>query len=77
MGTAISNGAMALATDLSGSLAGLIALAVVLGGIVLITGVGSQRLQEFVHRWIWQAVLGVIFLDSFHAVADKITSSFK
>jgi hypothetical protein len=77
MGTAISNGAMALATDLSGSLAGLIALAVVLGGIVLITGVGSQRLQEFVHRWIWQAVLGVIFLGSFHAVADKITSSFK
>jgi uncharacterized membrane protein len=77
MGTAINNGAMALATDLSGALAGLIALAVVIGGIVLVLGLGSRGMQEFIHRWIWQAVLGVIFLGSFHTVADKITSSFK
>jgi Na+-transporting NADH:ubiquinone oxidoreductase subunit NqrB len=77
MGTAINNGTMALATDLSGALAGLVALVVVIGGFILITGVGSRAMQEFLHRWIWQAVLGVIFLGSFHAVADKITSSFK
>jgi hypothetical protein len=77
MGTAINNGTMALATDLSGALTGLLALAVVLGGIVLISGFGSRTIQEFAHRWIWQGVLGTILLGSFHTVADKITTSFK
>ena len=77
MGTAINNGTMALATDLSGALTGLLALAVVLGGFVLITGIGSRAMQEFLHRWIWQGVLGTILLGSFHTVADKIATSFK
>jgi len=34
-------------------------------------------MQEFAHRWIWQGVLGTIFVGSFHTIADKITSSFR
>ena len=77
MGTALNNGTMALATDLSGALTGLLALAVVIGGIILITGVGTRGMQEFAHRWIWQGVLGTIFVGSFHTIADKITGSFR
>ena len=77
MGAAINNGAMALATDLSGALTGLLAFVVVIGGILIITGAGSRMVQEFAHRWIWQGVLGTIFVGSFHTIADKITGSFK
>jgi len=77
MGTAINNGTMFLAKDLATALTGLLSLVVVLGGIVLITGMGGRGVQEFLRHWLWQAVIGVIFLGSFAAIATQITTNFK
>jgi len=77
VGGAINRGTMAFATDLATSLTGIIALVVVLAGVVLITGMGGRGVQEFLRHWIWQAILGVIFLGSFAAIAGQITANFK
>jgi hypothetical protein len=77
MGTAINNGTLFFAADLAKTLTGLLSLAVVIGGIVLIIGVGGRSVQEFLRHWLWQAVLGVIFLGSFSVIAGQITANFK
>jgi F0F1-type ATP synthase membrane subunit a len=76
MGSALNNGTLAMSADLATSLTGLLSLAIVIGAIILITGVGNRGLQEFVHRWIWQAVLGAICLGSYSAIASSITTNF-
>jgi hypothetical protein len=77
MGTALNNGALFFATDLAGALTGLLSLVCVLGGIVLVTGMGGRSVQEFVRHWLWQAVIGVIFLGSFTTIAGDISGHFK
>ena len=77
MGAALNNGALAFATDLATALTGLLSLAVVLGGIALVTGFGGRGVQEWLRHWAWPGVLGVIFLGSFSAIARQISGSFK
>jgi hypothetical protein len=77
MGAAINGGTLALATDLATALTGLLSLAVVLGGIALVTGFGGRSVQEWLRHWAWQGVLGVIFLGSFSAIAGQISGTFK
>jgi uncharacterized membrane protein len=77
MGTALNNGALFFATDLAGALTGLLSLAVVIGGVVLVTGMGGRGVQEFLRHWLWQAVVGVIFLGSFTAIAGDVSGHFK
>jgi hypothetical protein len=77
MGAAINNGTLFFATDLASALTGLLSLAVVIGGIMLVTGMGGRGVQEWLRHWIWQAVIGVIFLGSFAAIAGEITANFK
>ena len=76
MGSALNNGALALSANLATSLTGLLSLAIVIGAIILITGIGNRGMQEFVHRWIWQAVLGAICLGSYATIASSITTDF-
>jgi hypothetical protein len=77
MGAAINGGTLALATDLATALTGLLSLAVVLGGIALVTGFGGREVQTWLKHWAWQGVLGVIFLGSFAAIAGQISGTFK
>ena len=77
MGTAINNGTLALAGELATALTGLLSLAVVLGGIALVTGFGGRGVQEWLRHWAWQGVLGVIFLGSFSAIASQISGTFR
>jgi hypothetical protein len=77
MGQAISDGTLFFAADVAKALTGVLSLAVVIGGVVLIAGVGGRGVQEFLRHWLWQAVLGVIFVGSFAAIANQITTNFK
>jgi hypothetical protein len=55
----------------------LLSLAVVLGGVALVIGFGGREVQAWLKHWIWQGVLGVVFLGSFAAIAGQISGTFK
>ena len=77
IGSTISNGALALAQDISLALFGVIALVTVITGFLILTGIGGQGIQKFVRQYIVSMIFALIFTGGFNRIASGAQNMFR